>query len=79
MKKNFKYAIGLVIAGFALAGCQQTKKVETSYLDTTTTSIYGRLSNFSAEANAVKPGDTLTFTVTPLKFIPPELVLLMLL
>ena len=65
MKKNFKYAIGLVVAGFALAGCQQTKKVETSYLDTTTTSIYGRLSNFSAEANAVKPGDTLTFTVTP--------------
>ena len=65
MKKNIKYLLGVAIAGLTLAGCEQAKNVPTNYLDTTATSIYGRLSNFSAEANAVKAGDTLTFTVTP--------------
>ena len=67
MKKSIKLLIGAAVAGLILTGCQQTKgKVgPTKYIDTTATSIYGRLSNFSAEADAVKAGDTLTFTVTP--------------
>ena len=65
MKKNIKYLLALAITGMCLAGCDNGSKVATSYLDTTATSIYGRLSNFSVESNAVKAGDTLTFTVTP--------------
>ena len=36
------------------------------YVDATSESLYGRLSNFSSEE--VEPGDTLTFTVTPEKY-----------
>ena len=68
MKKNIKYLIGTVLTGLLLTGCggnKPSKEVATRWQDTTATSIYGKLSNFSADADAVKAGDTLTFTVTP--------------
>ena len=63
------FILGLLTVG-AIA-CQQTGSsepapIETKYVDLTADSIYGKLSNFSAET--VQPGDTLTFKVTPSKY-----------
>ena len=72
--KMKRKAIPIFILGLLTVGaiaCQQTGSsepapIETKYVDLTADSIYGKLSNFSAET--VQPGDTLTFKVTPSKY-----------
>ena len=73
MKKRvvFTTLLSLLVLG-TLTGCQMGEsssskaQEETKYVDLTANSLYGRLSDFSA--NEVKEGDTLTFKVTPSKY-----------
>lgn len=70
-KRNYSFLLLGILAIASLVGCTSGEggtPVVTSYQDITKDSIYGKLSNFDIEPSAVKPGDTLTFTVTPSKY-----------
>ena len=74
-KKHYSFLLLGILGFLALAGCtsESVTPVETSFQDITKDSIYGQLSNFQVNgadvtgAN-VKPGDVMTFTVTPSKY-----------
>ena len=68
--KKINASLILVLAGsMFLVACQGAgTTIETTYKDITSESIYGQLTDFDKEADEVKPGDTLTFKVTPNKY-----------
>ena len=81
MKRSITTAVLSLLALGMLAGCGSESSggsptpvtpTQAKYVDTTSKSIYGKLSDFSKPADEVKAGDELTFKVTPSKYFNIE-------
>ena len=62
--KKLGYFLSLSMLFASLAACNQQAPNPT-YVDAAPNSIYGKISDFSAESGALKVGETLRFKVTP--------------
>ncbi len=66
--KKYSFFLSLSITLPLLFGCSQKTSTDATFIDVTSESPYGRITNFSLDADGVyKAGDQLTFTVNPVE------------
>jgi endonuclease YncB( thermonuclease family) len=65
LKKITITSLSLLFVATSLAGCGNGENLSATYIDVTASSVYGKISDFSAQNGSLKAGDELKFKVTP--------------